>query len=238
MSSLLFSPCLPLSISLSELQLHLSAIAEDRGEPCIRWRTQCRTHLTHHPNNGGWPWAALPINHLTFPSRHQPPFSSNLPSQATEKPQPRPPCYVGRRQSSTIPHGCRYKSDGSNYPSPSGGREQASHPPLQLQRSSTLLHSAGRRIAVHERRESYLELIASGRWGHQFHRVPRQMAHWRQVQSTNCKVLIGLQGGVDLELRLRDMRQTEWLKVCTGWSLFWMVSNFFAKLPSQTFLPF
>ncbi|MEQ2157912.1 hypothetical protein GOODEAATRI_006715 [Goodea atripinnis] len=35
------------------------------------------------------------------------------------------------------------------------------------------------------------------------------MALWRQVESTNCEVLIGLRGGVDLELRLRDMRQTQ-----------------------------
>lgn len=62
---------------------------------------------------------------------------------------------------------------------------------------------------MHEWRESYLELIASGRWGHWFQRVPRQMAHWRQVQSTNCKVLIGRWGGLDLELKLRGMRKTE-----------------------------
>jgi len=89
------------------------------------------------------------------------------------------------------------KSAESKYPSPSGGHEhELLASPLQLQRSSTLLYSAGRRIAAHERREPYLELIASGRWGHQFHRVPRQMAHWRQVQSTNCKVLMGLRGAL------------------------------------------
>lgn len=60
----------------SELQHHLSAISEDRrvSQPCIRWCSQCCTHLTHHPNNRGWPWAALPINHLTLASRKWLPF--------------------------------------------------------------------------------------------------------------------------------------------------------------------
>ena len=51
------------------------------------------------------------------------------------------------------------------------------------------------------------------------------MARWRQVQSTNCKVLIGLRGSVDLELRLRDMRQSERRKVCAGQSLFCTASE-------------
>lgn len=51
------------------------------------------------------------------------------------------------------------------------------------------------------------------------------MARWRQVQSTNCKVLIGLRGGVDLELRLRDMSQSERRKVRAGQSLFCTASE-------------
>lgn len=103
------------------------------GEPCIRW---C-THLTHHPNNRGWPWAVSQINHLTFPSRHQlpsPPTSSaphppfRVDPRQLRKTSPYSPAYKGRRQSSTIPHDCQYKSDGSNYPSPSGGHEQAFRP--------------------------------------------------------------------------------------------------------------
>lgn len=63
---------------------------------------------------------------------------------------------------------------------------------------------------AYKHREPYFELIASGRWGHQFQRVLRQMAHQRQVQSTNCKVLIGLWGGVDLE---KDVKPPEWQKL-------------------------
>lgn len=130
-SALSSSPSLLSSSLLSSLCSSL--FSSTRGEPCIRWRT----HLTHHPNNRGWPWAVSPINHLTFTSRHQspsPPTSTTphppirVDQRQLRKTSPDSPAYKGRRQSSTIPHDCQYKSDGSNYPSPSGGQKQASRP--------------------------------------------------------------------------------------------------------------
>lgn len=116
-----------------------SSFLRSRGrevKQCIRWGTQCRTHLTLHPNNGGWPWAAPLINHLTFSSRHQlpsprfPPCVLSWPEMASspkkEKNSSASCAHEGWRQSPKIPHDCKYKSDGSNYPSSSRGPERAS----------------------------------------------------------------------------------------------------------------
>lgn len=156
----------------------------------------------------------MPPAGLSCPLLSTAPSCPNWPKAAKKKPSATSPAYEGQRQSSTSPHDRQYKSDGSNYPSPSRSHEQASRPLFSFNMVQPYTHQGGELRCMC--RKSYLELIAFGGWGHQFHRVPRQMAHWRQVQSTNCRVLIGLQGGVDLEVRLRDVRQTERLKVCTG----------------------
>lgn len=56
------------------------------------------------------------------------------------------------------------------------------------------------------------------------------MAHWRLVQTTNCKVPIALQGCVDLELSQRDVRQTEQVKVCKGEKKIFHTSKFWHAL--------
>lgn len=125
----------PVSSSLLVPPLLVSPLLSPTGgEPRIGWRA----HLTRHPNNRGWPWAVSRINHLTFPSRHQLPSPPASPPHAAlaieldprqlRKTVPDSLAYEGRRQSSTIPHDCQYKSDGSNYPSPSRGQEQAFRP--------------------------------------------------------------------------------------------------------------
>lgn len=149
------------------------------------------------PNNGSWPRAVPLINHLTFTLCHRlsstfasiSTFSAQVESSFRQPPQndSRPPFSMSASINVTeviIHQRLEATSKGS-------------HPLFNFSCTSIILCSAGRRIAGHE---SYLELIASGRWGHQFHCVTTQMAHRRHVRSANCKALIVLWGRIDPEL--------------------------------------
>lgn len=87
-------------------------IRGQEGQPCIRWCSQCCTRLTHHPNNRGWPWAALPINHLTLASRKwlpflclpPPSFSPILQFELTQGGRENLCCFSCLRGSKTVVH--------------------------------------------------------------------------------------------------------------------------------------
>lgn len=65
--SVLFSwSCLLFSLLCSALSYNfiLLLCQWTVAEPCIMWVAQCHSHLTHNSNNGDWPQATTPINHL------------------------------------------------------------------------------------------------------------------------------------------------------------------------------